>query len=332
MIPTIVPSGPMTDPYAAVMRFSSVGDLRRIDLDPLLALLPAVRAEWAGLRFDEGGAAIDPITGAARPSFRLVDGTHRQPGARYEAVIESPHLELPEHLQEAFASESVRLQRASAAEREAHRARRAAAMVQTGVDRHTFVGVLHRDDVEQVDVTVTDEDQRWSVDVTIGHGRLPLVDLAGQVDITALLRTDGTPGCLAGFLGGSGEAGAIADATTLEGRGGRLIEVGGRANRFHGHGHVDVATSIQSWSVKAHGALRARGLGRLVLLFTRSSIRHQVDKQLAELWCRSEARVDDAERSIAHLDGLVRQEGGEAGFVRRAIWDLDFDPRLPNQP
>lgn len=61
--------------------------MRRLDLAPARDLLPALWAEWDGLRFAPGGEVVDPVGGGTRATLRLVEGQHRRPGASYLATV-----------------------------------------------------------------------------------------------------------------------------------------------------------------------------------------------------------------------------------------------------
>jgi hypothetical protein len=142
-----------------------------------------------------------------------------------------------------------------------------------------------------------------------------------------LLRERGTPVGLVRFFGGTATARASVAGGALAGRGGRLLQGDGRANRFHGATTVDVKPSVTRWRVDAEGVVGARGMGRLLLLVAVRSIRRQSRKVRWQLWEDAHARIDDLERDLGELQARFGAEGGAPAFVHRALWDRDFDPR-----
>lgn len=286
------------------MRFQTVGHLRRVDLGPIIDLLPALRDEWANLRFGRDGRLINPLTDDTVDVLALVDGRHRQGGATYRITVTSPELELPEERRAEFEKEA-----------------------RGGTQQEHVTASLREDSARKLSFALSNDDEHWTVDLNVEHGRLPKVELAGRVDVTASLRVDGTPGWLAALLGGTGHGSAMLDFGTLE-RGGRAIEAGGAANRFRGRARIDVQTSVTRWTVVGDGTLRARGLGRLVLLFAGSRIRRSIERSFAAFWASSESHASELEKEISWLQRAIDEEGGPAPFVRRALWDDDFDRGL----
>ena len=193
------------------------------------------------------------------------------------------------------------------------------------------VVVVREDDADHLAVTISDEHARWAVDVDMRHGAFPRFDLTGQTDLTRLIRDSGTPPGLSRLLGGRGRGRATVDLSVLENRGGALIDAEGRVNRFRGDARVNVDTSSQEWRVDAAARLTARGIGRLVLLFARRRIKRGFDDGLARFWeTAAYSTSHQLKNQLRDLARLVDDEGGEAAFVHRALWDPDFDPTLPS--
>jgi hypothetical protein len=197
------------------------------------------------------------------------------------------------------------------------------------VDRTTTLLVLKRDDERHISATVVDEHGRWVVDVDVTRGRLPQVELEGRVDLTAVIRDEGTPGCLASVLGGPGVGRAVIDLTALDGRRDSSVDVSGRANRFRGAARADLHTTTTTWNVDGALSLRARGLGRVVVLVVGRRLRRSIEEWLEQLWRTSDERMADSQAALRELAGMTEREGGAAAFVRRALWDPHFDPRPP---
>lgn len=311
------------------MRFTTSGALGRLEVSPVVDLLPALREGWANLQFDRDGSLFNSLTQTRVPSVSLVEGRHRQVGARYRAMFTTPKLDLPEDRRAEFEEESRQLSQRNANQDawNQHHARRREASVQVGTDEHLLTVTLREDSSRTLAFTLSDETEYWAVEVNIEHGRLPSVSTTGTVDLTALLKADDTPGCLAGILGGTGGGTGTLDLATLE-RNGRVLDAQGRANRFRGTLRLDVRTSARQWVIDGHCVLRARGLGRPVLWFFRRRMRRSIDHSLAEFWSDAESRMRDLDRELDLLRSAIEKEGGPDRFIRRALWDDDFDPGL----
>lgn len=309
------------------MKLRTSGDLRRVDLAPIIDLLPMLRDEWASLQFDRAGRLINPLTGDTVAALALVDGRHRQAGAVYRITMTSPKLQRPEDRGAEFEKEAPKLSQRNAKQEKwkDHLAGRRKASVQVGTEQDHVALTLRQDNARRLAFSVSDGDEHWTVVVDVEHGRLPKVELEGQVDLTASFKADGTPGWLAAFLGGTGGGSAVLDLGTLE-RSGPAVEAAGRANRFLGRVQIEVRTSATRWALAGDGALRARGLGRPVLWFAGRRLGRSIDRSLAAFWASSESRMAELEKQMSHLRTAIEDEGGPAPFVRRALWDKDFDP------
>lgn len=280
------------------MRFRTSGDVRRVDLSPLLELFPAVLGEWEDLRFDTSGRVVNPLSGELEDALVLLDGRHRQTSARYRASVARPP--------DALVAEGNEPAPAPA----------------------TYLVTLHHDGPQRLSFTVAGEPERWSCDVDLHHSDLPRVEVVGRVDLGAALGADGSPGWVARLLGRTGGGKVIVDLGALEGPGGSLVEGEAHANRFRGSTRVEVSGSRRRWHVDGRASLGARGVGRLVLLVVRRRIRRGLERGLAQFWARGEEWTNGLERDLHDLRRTVEQQGGPAPFVRRSIWDPGFDPGL----
>ncbi len=298
-------------------------------MSPIVDLLPALWEKWGGLEFDRDGQVLNSLTSEPLASFALVDGRHRQPGARYRATITTPKYDLPEGRRAEFEKESRKLSQRNAKQEEwsDHFARRREASVQVGTEEQLLTLTLRDDNSRRLAFGVSDETEHWTVDVDLEHGRLPSVQVSGTLDLTARLKADGTPGCLSGILGGTGVGTATVDLATVE-RGGSLVVAEGRATRFRGNLGVDVRTSATTWSIEGTFVLRARGLARPILWFAGRRMRRSIDQSVAEFWSDSESHVRELDRQVQRLRAAIAEEGGSAPFVRRSLWDDGFDPGL----
>jgi hypothetical protein len=72
------------------VKVTTSGVLRRIDLTPAIDLFPALFHQWDDLQFDDTGHVVDARTGSAISQLVLVEGRHRQPGARYQLTKGEP--------------------------------------------------------------------------------------------------------------------------------------------------------------------------------------------------------------------------------------------------
>jgi hypothetical protein len=315
------------------VRLGTSAEIRRIDLGPVLDLLPPLRREWAELEFDGTGLVVNPITGQSMEQVTLVQGPHLQAGAVYRVVIRSPRLEVPEHRAAELDDELRRLvdRKAGREEMRRHAGRRREASIVVGTDEAVSRVVLRDDGARRLACTITREGERWTIDAALDDARLARLELSGRIDITAALRSDGLPGCLAGLLGGTGEGRGVIDLSRLEAPGGLLVEADGRANRFAGRGKVNVKASRTRWRVEIRGTVRGKGLGRLALLVARRPIRMGVERRLAELGGSEESWTADLERDIGELRRAIDAAGGAAGFVHRSLWEPGFDPGFPRR-
>lgn len=306
------------------MRFSTSGSLRRIDISLLIAVVGPLRTEWAGLRFDPSGALVNALSGEPMPDFRLIEGAHRKVGARYEVVGRTPVMEPDPARLRALDAELLGVPDTDWDE---YYRRRESISVQTGVTETTTTFTLRADDARTLAVTVTDPDELWAVEIDITHGRLPRIEVSGRLDVTEMLAHE-MPGCLSRILGGTASGAATIDLGALEARRGALADGSGGFNRFRGEGGVTVKTSARSWSVKAKGRLRARGLGRPVLLFGGRRLRRAVNEAVEDFWRDAPTSVDTLERTLRHARPVVEAEGGVAAMLHQALWDPAYAERM----
>ena len=117
------------------------------------------------------------------------------------------------------------------------------------------------------------------------------------------------------------------DLGVLE-RGGQAVRANGRANRLRGNALLDIDASATTWTVAGKGRLQARCLGRPLLWLAGRRIRRSINHAFAEFWAAGESHTIGLELQLSELRTVIENEGGLARFVRRAIWDQDFDPGL----
>lgn len=312
------------------MRFETSGELLRLDLDPVAELVPAMRDEWAGLRFDERGRLVNPVTGDALDAVALVDGRHRQVGATYRITVTSPTLDLPPDRRTAFEREARRLGRrnTSAEQWREHAARRRDALVPVGSKQARYFATIREDNGHKLAVTVSHERRRWTVEADVEHlVGLPKVALRGHVDLTGWLKDEGMPRLLAAILGGKAHATVTVGPEALE-RGGALLEAEGSANRFGGEARLDSRTSMTAWHLSGNSTIRTRGLGRLVLRLAGRRVRDRIEQSVADFWASSDATMRSVQEELLSLRAATDVEGGPAPFARRLLWDRNFDPGL----
>lgn len=311
------------------MRVETSGELRRLDLSPLIELLPPLWDEWANLQFDRKGALVNPMSSVTVDGLALVSGRHRQKGAVYRATISTPKLELPETRQAEFAKEADKLSRRRASQEQwaEHLERKRAASEQVGVDHEHVRATLTEDSSRALAFTAAAEGKAWTLDVEVLRQRLPRIKLEGRIDLTATFKAEGTPGCLAALFGGSGRGTADVDLARLD-NGGRLVEAEGRANRLRGDARIDVHPSLSRWKVEGRLGVRARGLARPLLWFGGGRLRRGMERSYSEAWASSEEAVNELAAGLEELRRSITAEGGAAPFVHRALWDDDFDGGL----
>jgi hypothetical protein len=279
-------------PYDPGVRFRSSGDVRRIDVEPVLELVRPLREEWTRLRFDASGRVVNALSGEAEQTLVLIEGRHRQPAARYRVTV-------PEQ-----------------------------SVLAASGDESCLI-TLHHDDEHRLAFTVSQEHERWSVDVDLHHGSRPRAVLVGRLDLRAVLEADGTPGCLARLVAGLAGGTVTVDLGALEGPSSPLVVAEGHANRFHADGRIDVGASGRRWRVDGQAAVGGRGLGRLVVLLVRRRVRRGVDRRIERFWAGADGWISQLERDVSQLRSSVAQEGGPEAFVHRALWDPTFDPGPP---
>lgn len=269
------------------MKAKTSGRLRRLDLRQVIELIPSFRAELEQLNFDQSGALINPLSHEVVPQLRLLDGQHRSAGARYEILIESSETNSPPQ---------------------------------------RLVLTTHADDEHHFALSVNDAAETWRVDADLQHGRLPAIDLDGTINLTQLIHNQGVPGCLAWLLGGTGGGHASIDFTTLERRGGRLLEAHGRANRFRGAAVATTKNSASEWNVTGRLKVSGRGLGRIVLLIFSGRLRRAIDSAIEDFWQDAELWPAEWAAQTRQLTAAVEQVDEYQEFIHRSLWDRTFDP------
>ncbi len=304
------------------MRFSTTGSVRRIDLRTVGSAIHALSQEWASLRFGADGRALNPETGQPVDSLRLVEGTHRSPGARYELVTVTDVLEPdPEQLR-ALDQEMPAGPDRDWAE---YHARRSAISVRTGTTETRWDATLDADDARRLALTLHGPDDVWTVELALVHGRLPRLELSADSDVTSLLASDGLPRWLAGLVGGPAHGTGFLDLALLDQRGRATVaEASGAFNRFRAEGTATVTTSARTWDVTARTRLRARGLGRPLLLYFRRRLRRELTETAAQAWAQADQHVAELDRQLTAMRRLAETEGGMGRVVHRTLWEPGY--------
>jgi len=311
------------------MRFSTSGSVRRIDLGTVAEVVRALTDEWAALRFDRDGRPINPVTDEAVDQVRLVGGTHRSPGARYEIVSVSNVVEAdPEQLQ-ALDAEMLTGMDVDWAE---YDRRRAAISTVTGTQESRDTVVLHEDDSRRLVLELLDPNELWTATLAVVHGPLPRLELSGGQDVTRAIAAEGLPRPLARLFGGLASGSGFVDLALLDRRGSTTVaEASGAFNRFRGDARVDVKTSARSWRVSVKASVKARGIGRPMLLFLRSRLKKAFDRGAASVWAQADAQVADLERQLVAFRRLAETEGGIDRVMHRSLWEPGYADRISEE-
>jgi hypothetical protein len=275
------------------MILTSSGAVRRVDLAPLLDLAPALWGEWRTLRFDGSGAAINPLGATTRHEVRLLKGRHRRRGARYRLTVPA----------------------------------------RSALDGPTRLDVvLEHDDAWRTAFTVTAEGAPWSLAVDVHHARLPRVEVSVRTRLAspAGAGVGDRPGCLA-RLAGTGRGQATMASAVLDGHGTALVAASGRMPGFRARAVIDVDARDDRWVVNGRVTILARGLGRPVLLLAGWPLRRRFGAGCRCLWRDADRRSARAERDLRLLAASVEKVGDPKVFVRRLLWERDFDWRAPSR-
>ncbi|MEM9038095.1 MAG: hypothetical protein AAGD18_26135 [Actinomycetota bacterium] len=303
------------------MRFSTSGSIERLDLGPLLALVPPLLAEWAGLRFDDGHP-VNPLSGLAEASVTLVEGRHRHEGARYRIVTERLAGEMPHHLNPEVDEQIAELRRRRGMRpipmmTSAQRRQRAKELIGT-VESTTEV-VLVSDDRTGLRFVVTrvEDDQIYEVDIEIG--------LDGTPTMSAELRRaelSADAGRLERWLAAwllPNDGAVRADPGPLLGEGGCALRGSVRTRRFRVAGRVFVARSGDVWLVRARGWVIPRGLALLFAPFLWVPARRAGQQAIERAWADLPSRWEQAAHDLRELATSLEELGPEA-VVRQALW------------
>lgn len=197
---------------------------------------------------------------------------------------------------------------------------------QVGTNERLLTATLREDNPLRLALTLADDSGHWTVEIDVEHRRLPMVSVSGTLDLTALSRADGTPGCLAGVLGGGGEGTAILDFAPIEDDG-RLIDAQGRANQFRGSVRLETRTSATRWTLEGNGALHARGLARPILWFAGRRMRRSIDHSLGKFWTESESGMPELDAELRRLQSAIEAQRA----ARPPTFGAPFGTMTPTQ-
>lgn len=277
-----------------MVRVVTAGEIRRISLEPLLDLVDPLLDEWDGLEFDEDGNVVNPLSGLARPGFRLIEGKHGHKSTCYRIELDP----LPDG-------------------------------ATTAGGRHSTVMFLslRRDDRRHLDVMLSAQSGLWRAEIDIDRRRRVFAARV-TADLTTwiLSSTLPRPGCWSPLFGGRGRARGSLDLRALEGDGGELLDVEGRSRHFRGSSDVTVKASKSVWAVAGGVSFGGRWLGRLLIVPFSWKLRRKLRGWLSGGWSGMDHRIDQLERFLTDLEAAVKEAGGPQQFVCLSIWDDTFEP------
>lgn len=282
------------------MRWSSEAVLDRVDLAPLVALLPHLVDEWAELAFGSDGRPLHGRTGVPLVSpdisARLLRGPHRAPGATYEVRT----VVRPEPLASGTVPDPIET---------------------------TYGLTTVRDDRDRVEAVVVCEEQGLEGRVGLGFGVTPSAVGAARWDLDRAFRADDA-GCFAivmtGLVGRRADAAGTLDLRPLLGAGGSggTPVLTAEATLTIGAAEVEVTVvpSLTTWTVRIDVRIRARGRGRLLFPFVRTRIRTSLDDQAEEAWAGARAAIGQLRSDLARLPDEIATAGGPRAFVHDELW------------
>jgi hypothetical protein len=261
--------------YDPVMRFGGWTEVTALDTRPYVAALPELLAGWRALTF-AGDGVVHPVTKVVHQGFRLVDGTHPYPGARYRLITREETAPEPTAHDLAVAERLGSTDARAAAEWERGRLAAARASGHMVVTWHTFDIRLGTDGPQRTTFTVHH-------DVTDTRARIDLTtpSLPGPIDIA--LDVPDWAGTTA-FLRGTVQVLLRVDAS------GPLPRMVAFVSHPRGRAHAEVDVTAAPggrWVVKAD--VDARGSGWMRPLvgamapFARRPLKHGLDDMLREL-------------------------------------------------
>ncbi|MFV0252648.1 MAG: hypothetical protein ACK5H2_04860 [Beutenbergiaceae bacterium] len=282
------------------MQFRTSGALAKVDLSPVLALIPPLWTEWANLKFDRTGGLVNPLTGTVLEMPTLVEGQHRRPGACYRFTVVTQGEEFPAGQPPGTAPPQVVIR------------------------SHTVEATLRADTAQALTFALRDPSGTWTGDLTIRRTRLPIIEFSGSTPVEAHLEQD-IPAWIVRVFGKTLAGGFRADLGAVEQD---LQAVTGTLTmgRSSASLTVDVHPQLEQWSVDTRATLQGRGLARLPLWLFRARIRAAVDQALATFWSQTATRMRDLDVALVELTADIDAAGGPAPFLHRALWDSDFTP------
>lgn len=299
------------------------GRLPSVDVRLLVDLAAAFHHEWGQLQFRVDGVVVDPSGGVPSDRLRLIDGRHGATQARYVATIRTPLSELPPDC----AAEHER--DVATAISEGRSAETIARITESYSDRQVVTG----ERVDQVELVATEASLgsigfaaadvthgSWVAEASADHSaplRIVVSVRAKMVDLMSAYG-DRPNGWVKWFargpfaFDGELELGALGRR-----RGGRIVDITGRAGRYPYEVQVDAEASDGATDVDVTVSLQGRRTGRLFLLIAgpivRREIRRLIEEELAD--------TAPLARAIGTLRTEVAQAGGPKAYAHHAVWD-----------
>lgn len=270
------------------MRLTTSGSIRRFDYSLLVAALAPLRQEWTDLRFDADGLVVNPITGEPTGGLRLVEGRHRQPGARYEAIAQTG--------EDDASTIHLTLRRDDAR-----------TLALTAVDPRDLWSVdidLHHGRIPRVDLAA-----RADATELIADGGAP----------RWLARRIG--GAAAGTM-------TVDLATIEQRSGGTVAQGSGHLRLLRGSGSATVAPTTHGWDVAVSVKARGRGLGRIAMRLLGGQVRSSFETSAAATWSSMPTTIDRLETYLRESQRVVDGEGGIEPVIHRMLWDATFDEHV----
>lgn len=305
------------------MRVKANGRLPPVDVRLLGDLAAAFHHEWRVLRFGRDGAVIDPAGVERSDRLRLIEGRHGANRARYLATIRIPVSELPSDCAAAQARE------VTAAISEGHADPEVIARIRESyADRWVVTGervgqvelVAIKAGLGSTAFSVADVTHgAWAAEASADHSGPLRVAISARSTMADLVRAYGErpSGWVRWLMRGPFAFDGELDLGALgRRRGGRVVDITGRAGRYPYAVRVQAEANEGATDVHVTVSLRGRGTGRLVVFvawpFIRGEIRRVIEDELAGTGALAAA--------IESLRTEVAQAGGPMAYAYDAVW------------
>lgn len=323
------------------MRIRRTEQLPYYDLTVPLAVAPALHDMWASLRFDP--YLRNPERDEPVEAFELASGRHRQAGAVYRWHSVRTVVEEAERDTAIFDAELNRLKKSEPsreAMREFHE-RRQANRLENGVTvevPHVVEVLLLRDNLNTIAGRLGHDDDAWQVDVETRVSETPSVSVVGDARLSEFAARQGLkPGCLARWVGGKADGTIEVHSGSLF-SGGTVVEGRGRANRFRAEVLLTADRTDGGWLADLDLRIRAKGLGRLVLLVFGGRLRRHIESSIDQAVAALHEHHDLGSRRLDAMSTFVDANGGIRRMLDDRLWDdpddaeLIIPPEIENDP